>query len=151
MILRTATAGGRRQWKGRRARLKRMAPPWASREDIVVCTLVGRRLAAPSRGQCSAAPWRNVNIRATFNGTTNSFVVFLLRPPTSTPMSRDDEDRFRLRPGRIRSDRRGSAATKSFFTRVRKIARQHGAGPPGASAHAESNTKGRASGKVGAR
>jgi hypothetical protein len=44
-------------------------------------------------------------------------------------MSRDDEDRFRPRPGRIRSDARGGAATKSFFTRVRKIARQHGAGP----------------------
>ena len=47
-------------------------------------------------------------------------------------MSRDDEDRFRPRPGRIRSDARGGAATKSFFTRVRKIARQHGAGPSGA-------------------
>src|SRR6516164_240394 len=65
-------------------------------------------------------------------------------------MSRDDEDRFRPRPGHIRSDGRGGAATKSFFTRVRKIARRYGAGPPGASAHAESNTKGRASGKVGA-
>ena len=50
-------------------------------------------------------------------------------------MSRDNEDRFRPRPGRIRSDARGGAATKSFFTRVRKIARQHGAGPPGASAY----------------
>src|SRR6516164_8467348 len=65
-------------------------------------------------------------------------------------MSRDDEDRFRPRPGRIRSDGRGGAATKSFFTRVRKIARQHGAGPPCASAHAESRRKGRALGKVGA-
>src|SRR5258708_37329224 len=51
------------------------------------------------------------------------------------PMSQDDEDRFRPRLGRIRSDARSGAATKSFFTRVRKIARQHGAGPPGASAH----------------
>jgi len=48
-------------------------------------------------------------------------------------MSRDDEDRFRPRSGRIRSDGRGGAATKSFFTKVRKIARQHGAGPAGAS------------------
>ena len=50
-------------------------------------------------------------------------------------MSRDNEDRFRPPPGRIRSDARGGAATKSFFTRVRKIARQDGAGPPGASAY----------------
>ena len=65
-------------------------------------------------------------------------------------MSRDDEDPFRPRPGRIRSDARGGAATKSFFSRVRKIARLHGAGPPGASAYAESNGMGRARGKVGA-
>src|SRR5258707_9875115 len=66
-------------------------------------------------------------------------------------MSRDNEDRFRPRPGRIRSDARGGAATKSFFTRVRKIARQHGAGPPGASAYRKSGgSGGRARGKVGA-
>src|SRR5216683_1202347 len=66
-------------------------------------------------------------------------------------MSRDDEDRFRPRPGRIRSDARGGAATNSFFTRVRKIARQHGAGPPGASAYGKSGgSGGRARGKVGA-
>jgi hypothetical protein len=67
-------------------------------------------------------------------------------------MSRDNEDRFRPRPGRIRSDARGGAAAKSFFTRVRKIARQHGAGPPGASAHRTSGGSGdRARGKVGVR
>src|SRR5215471_7979980 len=67
------------------------------------------------------------------------------------PMSRDDEDHFRPRPGRIRSDGRGGAATKSFFTRVRKIARQHGAGPPGASAdRASGRSGGRVRGKVGA-
>ena len=66
-------------------------------------------------------------------------------------MSRDDEDRFRPRPGRIRSDARGGAATKSFFTRVRKIARQHGAAPPGASAYRKSGgSGGRARAKVGA-
>src|ERR1700682_3266801 len=54
------------------------------------------------------------------------------------PMSRDDEDRSGPRPARIRSDARGGAAAKSFFTRVRKIARQHGAGPPGASAYRKS-------------
>ena len=67
-------------------------------------------------------------------------------------MSQDDEDRFRPRLGRIRSDARGGAATKSFFTRVRKIARQHGAGPPGASAHRTSGgSGGRARSKVGVR
>ena len=67
------------------------------------------------------------------------------------PMSQDDEDHFRPRPGRIRSDGRGGVATKSFFTRVRKIARQHGAGPPGASAYRKSGgSGGRARGKVGA-
>src|SRR6266849_5149895 len=67
------------------------------------------------------------------------------------PMSQDDEDHFRPRPGRIRSDGRGGAAPKSFFTRVRKIARQHGAAPPGASAYRKSGgSGGRARGKVGA-
>jgi type IV secretory pathway VirD2 relaxase len=66
-------------------------------------------------------------------------------------MSRDNEDRFRPRPGRIRSDAPGGAATKSFFSRVRKIARQHGPGPPGASAYRKSGgSGGRARGKVGA-
>ncbi len=66
-------------------------------------------------------------------------------------MSRDDEDRFRPRPGRIRSDARGGAATKSFFTRVRKIARQHGAGPPEASAYGKSGgSGGRPRAKAGA-
>ena len=41
----------------------------------------------------------------------------------------DDEDRFRPRPGRIRSDVRRGAKTKSFFTKVRTVARQHGASP----------------------
>ncbi len=45
-------------------------------------------------------------------------------------MSRDDESRFRPRPGRIRADG-GGAPTKSFFVKVRKVARQHGAGPLG--------------------
>src|SRR6266853_1546127 len=66
-------------------------------------------------------------------------------------MSRDNEDRFRPRLGRIRSDARGGAATKSFFSRVRKIARQHGAGPPGASAYRKSGgSSGRPRAKTGA-
>jgi type IV secretory pathway VirD2 relaxase len=65
-------------------------------------------------------------------------------------MSKDDEDRFRPRPGRIRSNARGGAATKSFFTKVRKIARRHGVGPPGASAFGKSGgSGGRARGNVG--
>ena len=43
-------------------------------------------------------------------------------------MSADDEDRFRPKPGRIRSDARG-ARTKSFFTKVRKIVRQQSNAP----------------------
>jgi hypothetical protein len=67
------------------------------------------------------------------------------------PMSQNDEDRFRPRPGRIRSDGRGGAVTKSFFSRVRKIARQHGAAPPGASAYGKSGgLGGRVRGKVDA-
>jgi type IV secretory pathway VirD2 relaxase len=67
------------------------------------------------------------------------------------PMSQDDEDHFRPRPGRIRSDGRGCVATKSFFTRVRKIARQHGAVPSGASSYITSSGSGvRVRGKVGA-
>lgn len=45
-------------------------------------------------------------------------------------MSTDDEDHFRPRPGRIRSDARGGARTKSFFTKARKIVRQHSNAPP---------------------
>lgn len=67
-------------------------------------------------------------------------------------MSKDDDDRFRPRPGRIRSDARGGAATKSFFTRVRKVARQHGAGPPGTSAYGKGGgAEGQARGKLGGR
>lgn len=44
-------------------------------------------------------------------------------------MSADDEDRFRPRLGRIRSDARGGVRTKSFFTKVRKIVRQQNNAP----------------------
>src|SRR5258708_10862696 len=95
---------------------------------------------------------RNVNVRVDFRGTKKNFVVFLHWPPRSMPMSQDDEDRFRPRLGRIRSDARGGVATKSFFTRVRKIARQHGAGLPGASAYRKSGgAGGPARGEGGAR
>lgn len=42
-------------------------------------------------------------------------------------MSADDDNRFRPRPGRIRSDASKAGQAKSFLTKVRKIARQHGA------------------------
>jgi len=63
-------------------------------------------------------------------------------------MSGDDEDRFQPRPGRIRSDARGGAATKSFFSQVRKVASQHGAAPAGRSGRGKSGP-GRARGKSG--
>lgn len=44
-------------------------------------------------------------------------------------MSADDENRFRPKPGRIRSDAR-PGKTKSFFSQAKKIARQHSANPP---------------------
>jgi len=44
-------------------------------------------------------------------------------------MSADDENRFRPKPGRIRSDTPRAGKTKSFLTQVKKIARQHSNGP----------------------
>lgn len=44
-------------------------------------------------------------------------------------MSADDENRFRPKPGRIRSDAPRAGKTKSFFTQAKKIARQHSTGP----------------------
>ena len=40
-------------------------------------------------------------------------------------MTADEENRFRPRPGRIRSDAPRTGKTKSFFTQAKKIARQH--------------------------
>lgn len=42
-------------------------------------------------------------------------------------MSGDDDNRFRPKPGRIRSHASKAGQAKSFLTKVRKIARQHGA------------------------
>jgi len=44
-------------------------------------------------------------------------------------MSADDENRFRPKPGRIRSDTPRTGRPKSFFTQAKKIARQHSHGP----------------------
>lgn len=45
-------------------------------------------------------------------------------------MSADDEDRFQPGPGRIRSDSGDAGKTKSFLSRVKKIARQQQAAAP---------------------
>lgn len=45
-------------------------------------------------------------------------------------MSADDENCFRPRPGRIRTDRGGAGKTRSFFSKVKKIARQQKAAAP---------------------
>ena len=44
-------------------------------------------------------------------------------------MSADDENRFRPKPGRIRSDAPKGGKTKSFLTRAKKLARQHSNSP----------------------
>jgi len=49
-------------------------------------------------------------------------------------MSQDDEDRFRPRTGRIRSDAPTGKPAPSFFSKVRKVARQHGLKPSAGSA-----------------
>lgn len=43
------------------------------------------------------------------------------------PMTDDDDNRFRPKPGRIRSDASKAGRAKSFLSKVRKIARQHDA------------------------
>jgi len=44
-------------------------------------------------------------------------------------MKRDEEERFRPKPGRIRSNTQGRVPTPSFLTKVRKIAGQQRSGP----------------------
>lgn len=56
-------------------------------------------------------------------------------------MSGDDDNRFRPRPGRIRSDASKAGQAKSFLSKVKKIARQHGA----ASGRSRSGSTGTAS------
>jgi hypothetical protein len=46
-------------------------------------------------------------------------------------MSADDENRFRPKPGRIRSDAPRSVRTKCFLTHAKKIARQQHRRSPG--------------------
>lgn len=60
-------------------------------------------------------------------------------------MSTDDDNRFRAKPGRIRSSASKAGQAKSFLTKVRKIARQQGA----ASGRGSRSVSAGASGKPG--
>lgn len=63
-------------------------------------------------------------------------------------MSGDDENRFRPRPGRVRSDVPKAGQAKSFLSKVRKIARQQStAAPSRRSTSAKSGGSGKAGGK----
>jgi type IV secretory pathway VirD2 relaxase len=73
-------------------------------------------------------------------------------------VSADDENRFRPKPGRIRSDARpGKVRTKSFFTQVKSVTRQHSTTHTRYSPHLPSSSAGkrgkgsRASGGPGVR
>ena len=65
-------------------------------------------------------------------------------------MSADDENRFRPKPGRIRSDTPRAGKTRSFFTQAKKIARQQRAAVSHAPA-APSSPRSSASGSRGSR
>lgn len=60
-------------------------------------------------------------------------------------MSRDDENRFRPRPGRVRSDGAKIGQTKSFLSKVRKVTRQHGGSVAGPSRNGPAKASGRGS------
>ncbi len=64
-------------------------------------------------------------------------------------MSADDENRFRPKPGRIRSDAPRTGKTKSFFTQAKKIARQHSASPSRSSPRSASRPGKSPTGKSG--
>nr|WP_240309587.1 MULTISPECIES: DUF3363 domain-containing protein [Sphingomonas] len=61
-------------------------------------------------------------------------------------MSGDDDNRFRPRPGRVRSDAPKAGQTKSFFSQVKKIARQQSTA---ASSRHSASAKSASSGKAG--
>ncbi|WP_338149334.1 relaxase/mobilization nuclease domain-containing protein [Aureimonas altamirensis] len=56
-------------------------------------------------------------------------------------MSADDENRFRPRPGRIRSDTPRAGKTKSFLTQAKKLARQHSNSPSRSSSRSLPSSK----------
>ena len=62
-------------------------------------------------------------------------------------MSADDENRFRPRPGRIRSDAPKLGKAKSFLTQAKKLARQHSNAHPKYSPRLPSRTAGKSAGK----
>ena len=55
-------------------------------------------------------------------------------------MSADDENRFRPKPGRVRSDTPKAGRTRSFFTQAKKLARQHRTANPKYAPRLESRT-----------
>ncbi len=58
-------------------------------------------------------------------------------------MSADDENRFRVKPGRIRSDTPKAGKAKSFLTQAKKLARQHSNAHPKYSPRLGSRTAGK--------
>lgn len=64
-------------------------------------------------------------------------------------MSADDENRFRPRPGRIRSDRPRAGKAKSFLTQAKKLARQHSNGPSRSATRSSIRSVSGAAGKSG--
>ena len=64
-------------------------------------------------------------------------------------MSADDENRFRPKPGRIRSDVPKAGKAKSFLTQAKKLARQHSNSPGRSSSFASRTSSSPSSGSAG--
>jgi type IV secretory pathway VirD2 relaxase len=64
-------------------------------------------------------------------------------------MSADDENRFRPKPGRIRSDAPKAGKAKSFLTQAKKIARQHSNSPSRSSSLSSARTGSKQIGRSG--
>ncbi len=64
-------------------------------------------------------------------------------------MSADDENRFRPRPGRIKSDVPKAGKAKSFLTQAKKLARQHSNSPSRSSSFASRTSSSLSSGSAG--
>ncbi len=85
--------------------------------QALVCTLFG---AAPSSGRHGAARRGKASISCISRGT----LVRNRRFQADRPWSADDENHFRPKPGRVRSDGGKAGQAKSFLSKVRKITRQ---------------------------
>ena len=81
-------------------------------------------LPATSHG---AVPSQNAAECGLFGGTTPWVLPVLRVQAGGATVSRDDEHRFRPKPGRVGRGGDGKA-TASFFTKVGKVARRHGMG-----------------------